>query len=140
MDGRFVVAPIGTIRDFDGQGLRIGLNQIAILGPVRNGKLEVARLLTDGDGVIGGPYQAGISPDGDSALVVNALDSGGRDDLVGMAHLPLATAVARYSPNQVLCFVKSLLQIFGGPARKQLSVLFLFGSMNHRILGEHHYT
>ena len=30
LDGRFVVAPIGTIRDFDAQGLPIGLNQIAM--------------------------------------------------------------------------------------------------------------
>lgn len=51
---------------------------------MRNGKLEVARLLTEADGVNGGPYQAGISPHGDSALVVNALDSGGANLLIGL--------------------------------------------------------
>ena len=84
LDGRFVLAPIGTIRAFDGQGMPIGLNQIAMLGPVRNGKLEIARLLTEADGVNGGPYQAAISPDADSALVVNALDSGGGNLLTGL--------------------------------------------------------
>jgi uncharacterized protein (TIGR03437 family) len=84
LDGRFLLAPIGSIRGFDAQGMPIGLNQIAVLGPVRNGRLDVARLLTEADGVNGGPYQAGISPDGDSALVVNALDSGGANLLSGL--------------------------------------------------------
>src|SRR5262249_53343054 len=84
LDGRFVLAPIGTIHGFDGQGLPIGLNQIAMLGPIRNGKLEIARLLTEADGVNGGPSQAAISPDADSALVVNALDSGGANLVTGL--------------------------------------------------------
>ncbi len=84
LDGRYVVAPIPLIRAFDAQQLPIGLNQIAILGPIRNGTLDTARLLTEADGVHGGPYQAGVSPDGDSALVVNALDGGGANLLTGL--------------------------------------------------------
>jgi hypothetical protein len=85
LDGRFVLAPIPLIQEFDSQqNLPVPVNQIAILGPIRNGTLDTARLLTQGDGVTGGPYQAGVSPDGDSALVVNALDAGGANLLTGL--------------------------------------------------------
>jgi hypothetical protein len=85
LDGRFILAPIPLIQEFDSQqNLPVPVNQIAILGPIRNGTLDTARLLTQGDGVTGGPYQAGVSPDGDSALVVNALDAGGANLLTGL--------------------------------------------------------
>ena len=84
LDGRYVIAPIPLVSQLDGQKF-IGLNQIAILGPTRNGKLEIARLLTESDGVSGGPFQAGVSPDGDSALVTNVLDNGGARLLTGLS-------------------------------------------------------
>src|SRR5262249_7157709 len=84
LDGRFVLAPIGTIRGFDGQGMPIGLNQIAMLGPVRNGKLEIERLLTEAGGVNGRPYVPAIATDADAAMVVTALDSGGANLLTGL--------------------------------------------------------
>ena len=42
LDGRYAIAPIPLVSQLDGQKF-IGLNQIAILGPTRNGKLEIAR-------------------------------------------------------------------------------------------------
>lgn len=85
LDGRFVIAPISQVYDFDAQQMPIGVNEIAILGPVRNGRLEPARVLSAADGVGGGPNQAGVSPDGDSALVVNQLDAGGANLLTGLS-------------------------------------------------------
>ena len=85
LDGRFILAPIGLIRAIGAQQTLLGLNQIAILGPVKNGKLETARLLTEADGVTGGPFQAGVSPDGDSALVTHVLDNGGAELLTGLS-------------------------------------------------------
>ncbi|MBZ5620877.1 MAG: hypothetical protein LAQ69_19430 [Acidobacteriia bacterium] len=85
LDGRFILAPVDLIREIDTQQTLVGVNQIAILGPVRNGKLETARLLTEADGVSGGPFQAGVSPDGDSALVTNVLDSGGAKLITGLS-------------------------------------------------------
>src|SRR5262249_25724287 len=76
LDGRFILAPLDLIRDISPQQTVTGLNQIAILGPVRNGATDTVRLLTETDGVTGGPIQAGVSPDGDSALVSDALDNG----------------------------------------------------------------
>ena len=84
LDGRFVIAPIGLAREIDAQRVYLGVNQIAILGPVQNGKLELARLLTEADGVTGGPFQAGVSPDGDTALVTNVLDNGGANLVTGL--------------------------------------------------------
>ncbi len=86
LDGRFVLAPIPLIRALDAQGKSLPLNNIAILGPVHDGTLETARLLTEADGVIGGPYHAGISPDADSALVGSALDSGSANLLTGLSN------------------------------------------------------
>jgi hypothetical protein len=85
LDGRFVLAPIPLIRENDAQQMPVRVNQIVILGPVRNGKLETARLLTQSDGVSGGPFQAAVSPDGDSALVANVLDNGGAELLTGLS-------------------------------------------------------
>jgi uncharacterized protein (TIGR03437 family) len=84
LDGRFVIAPIAAIRSLNSNQQPNPVNQIAILGPVRNGRLDTARLLTEADGVKGGPYQAGVSPDGDSALIGNALDNGGANLITGL--------------------------------------------------------
>jgi uncharacterized protein (TIGR03437 family) len=84
LDGRFALAPICLIRSFDPNGLPVGYNQIEILGPVRRGRLD-ERVLTEADGVTGGPFYAAISPDGNSALVVNDLDQGGGALLTGLA-------------------------------------------------------
>jgi hypothetical protein len=85
VDGKFVISPVGLIREFDSQGLPVGLNQIVIYGPIGpNGKLGVARLLTEADGVEGGPYYAAVSPDGGTALIVNDLDIGGAKLLTGL--------------------------------------------------------
>jgi hypothetical protein len=84
LDGRFVLAPMPIIRDFDDNGVPLAYNEFQILGPVRGGNLA-ARVLTEADGVIGGPYQAAVSPDGDSALIVNGLDLGGAGLLTGLA-------------------------------------------------------
>jgi hypothetical protein len=82
LDGRYVLAPIPLVSQIDGKSF-IGLNQIAILGPVGTGKLPTARLMKDTDGVTGGPFQAGVSPDGDSALITSVLDNGGAKLLTG---------------------------------------------------------
>ena len=84
LDGRYVLAPIPLVSQVDGQKY-VGLNQIAILGPVGTSKLPIARLMKDVDGVTGGPFQAGVSPDGDSALVTNILDNGGARLLTGLS-------------------------------------------------------
>jgi gluconolactonase len=84
LDGRFVLAPVSIIRAFDQSGQPVAYNQIEILGPVRRGNLA-ARVLTETDGVTGGPYYAAISPDSNSALVVNGLDAGGAELLTGLA-------------------------------------------------------
>src|SRR6185369_4938283 len=84
LDGRYVLAPISLLSQIDGQKL-IGLNQIAILGPVGTGKLPIARLMKDIDGVTGGPFHAGVSHDGDSALITHVLDSGGARVLTGLS-------------------------------------------------------
>ena len=63
LDGRFVLAPIPIIRAFDQNGQPVAYNQFEILGPVRGANLP-ARVLTEADGVIGGPIYAAISPDG----------------------------------------------------------------------------
>jgi len=88
LDGKFILAPIPLIRTLDAQGNSVPLNQIAILGPVRDGTLETARLLTQADGVAGGPYQAGLSPDGNSALVGGALDSGSANLVTNLSYDP----------------------------------------------------
>jgi uncharacterized protein (TIGR03437 family) len=85
LDGRFVLAPIPLASSFTPPRTFVGLNQIAILGPVKNGKLNVDRLLTEADGVSGGPFQAAVSPDGDTALVSNVLDNGGANLLTGLS-------------------------------------------------------
>ena len=84
MDGRFVLAPVPIIRSFDQKGQPVAYNQFQILGPVRGANLP-ARVLTEADGVTGGPMYAAISPDGDSALIVNGLDLGGAGLLTGLA-------------------------------------------------------
>lgn len=84
LDGRFVLAPIPIIRDFDENGQPLAYNQFQILGPVRAANLPT-RVLTEADGVIGGPMYAAVSPDGDSALIVNGLDLGGAGLLTGLA-------------------------------------------------------
>lgn len=85
LDGRFILAPLDLIRDISTQQTLTGLNQIAILGPVRNGTVDTVRLLTEADGVSGGPIHAGVSPDGDSALVSDALDNGSAKLLTGLS-------------------------------------------------------
>jgi uncharacterized protein (TIGR03437 family) len=85
LDGKFILAPIPLIRAFDAKGVPIPRNEIAILGPLRNGRLDTARLLTEADGVHGGPYEPTVSPDGDSALVDNALDNGGANLITGLS-------------------------------------------------------
>jgi uncharacterized protein (TIGR03437 family) len=85
LDGRFILAPLDLIRDISAQQTLTGLNQIAILGPVRNGTVDTVRLLTEADGVAGGPFHAGVSPDGDSALVSDSLDNGGAKLLTGLS-------------------------------------------------------
>ncbi len=85
LDGRFILAPIPLIRALDAQGKPLPVNQIAVLGPVHDGRLDTARILTEADGVTGGPYQAGISPDADSALVGGALDSGSASLVTGLS-------------------------------------------------------
>ena len=85
LDGRFAVAAISGIRSLDVNQMPQPLDEIAIMGPVANGRLDVSRLLNEGDGVRGGPYQVGMSPDGDTALIVNALDSGGANVVTGLS-------------------------------------------------------
>ena len=85
LDGRFIVAPISGIRSLDANQMPVPLDEIAIMGPVRKGRLDITRLLNENDGVRGGPFQLGISPDGDSALVGNALDSGGANLVTGLS-------------------------------------------------------
>lgn len=85
LDGRFIIAPIAAIQSLNANQTPNPVNQIAILGPIRNGRLDTARLLTEADGVKGGPYQAGVSPNGDSALIGNALDSGGANLVTGLS-------------------------------------------------------
>jgi uncharacterized protein (TIGR03437 family) len=85
LDGRFILAPLDLIQAISTQQTLTPLNQIAILGPVRNGTIDTARLLTEADGVSGGPYHAGVSPDGDSALVSDVLDNGSAKLLTGLS-------------------------------------------------------
>ena len=66
LDGRFVLAPIPIITAFDQSGQPVAYNQFEILGPIRRGTLN-ARVLTQTDGVSGGPFYTAVSPDGDSA-------------------------------------------------------------------------
>ena len=84
LDGRFVLAPVPIIRSFDSNGQPVAYNQFEILGPIHRGDIA-SRVLTATDGVTGGPYYAAISPDGNSALVVNGLDLGGAELLNGLA-------------------------------------------------------
>jgi len=84
LDGRFALAPICLIRSFDQNSLPVGYNQLQILGPLRRGRLN-SRILAEADGLTGGPFYAAISPDGNSALVVNDLDAGGGELLTGLA-------------------------------------------------------
>ena len=84
LDGRLVLAPVCLIQSFDQNGAPVGYNQIRILGPVRRGRLDV-RVLKEADGVTGGPFFAAISPDADSALIVNNLDLGGGELLTGLS-------------------------------------------------------
>ena len=82
VDGRFVLAPSALILSLGPPP--VGRSQIEILGPPRNGKLPLVRELTPADGAEGGPYVAAVSPDGDSALIVNTLDQGGAKLLTGL--------------------------------------------------------
>ena len=118
LDGRFVVAPVAIIRSFDANGQPVGYNQIRILGPVRRGTLEVTTL-GEKDGVTGGPYFSAISPNGDSALVVNNLDLGGGE---------LVTGLASGDPSRFV--VKPLPFPFFGPA-------FPFGPSGPPVLAPH---
>ena len=104
LDGRFVVAPVSIIRSFDANGQAVAYDQIRILGPVRRGALD-ATTLTETNGVMGGPYYSAISPDGNSALLVNNLDLGGGELLTGLA-----------SDNPSRFSVKALPFPFFGPA------------------------
>jgi len=104
LDGRFILEPIPLISSIAGQTL-VALDQIAILGPVRNGSTNITRLLTEADGVTGGPFEVAVSPDGDSALVTNALDNGGAK---------LMTGISSGDPGQIR--LKALpFQFFGPP-------------------------
>lgn len=82
IDGRFILAPSAPIVNFGPPPS--GPNRIFILGPPVNGILTKVRELTEADGAEGGPFVAAVSPDGDSALIVNTLDIGGAKLLTGL--------------------------------------------------------
>ena len=84
LDGRFILAPLDLIQSISQQTLT-GLNQITILGPVKNGHLDTVRLLTEADGVGSGPANVGVSPDGDSALISDNFDNGSAKLLTGLS-------------------------------------------------------
>ncbi len=84
LDGRWVIAPIPLASQLDGQKY-VALNQIAILGPAGRETLQTARLMSDTDGVSGGPFQAAVSPNGDTALIANVLDNGSAQLLTGLS-------------------------------------------------------
>jgi uncharacterized protein (TIGR03437 family) len=85
LDGRFVIAPSPLIRELPAAGPPVGWNRVALLGPVWRGALGEARILTEQDGAAGGPIDAAISPDGDTALIVHNLDMGGARLLTGLS-------------------------------------------------------
>ena len=119
LDGRFVLAPIALIASFDNSGNPVGYNQFEILGPVRRGTLD-SRILKESDGVTGGPFYCAVSPDGNTALIVNNLDLGGGELLTGIA-----------SGNPARFAIKPLPFPFFGPA------IFPLGPSGPPVLTSH---
>lgn len=85
LDGRFILAPNPLATAFDPATGFQGLNTITIIGGVEEGQLEVARVLTEADGAGQGPLMAAVSPDGDTALVIDTFPPGGGTLLTGLA-------------------------------------------------------
>jgi hypothetical protein len=85
LDGRFILAPNPVATAFDPATGFQGLNTITIIGGVEDGQLEVARVLTEADGAGRGPIMAAVSPDGDTAFVVDGFPPGGGTWLTGLA-------------------------------------------------------
>jgi hypothetical protein len=149
VNGQFIVAPVPMVSGFGADGSLLGLNRIEILGPPQNGALPMARLLNAADGVDGGPSYAAISPDGDTALVVNALDSGAKL-LTGLASDPskirltalpfspfsLPHVQARFTPDGDTALVGDWIipPLADAPLSPTVSVLTGFQSGNIRLV------
>jgi hypothetical protein len=156
IDGQLIISPIGLIKSFNGP-VPVGVNEIVIYGPIGANGSMAARRLTEAHGVEGGPYYAAVSPDGDTALIVNTLDFGGAKLLAGLGtgdaaqiHLQslpfqyfgppngspiLASHVQpKFTPDGETAIVANWVPLPGYPVIPSLSVLTGFQSGNIHVV------